>query len=158
MDMATADGNGMAAWMRSAWMQFLFAIFLHTLAISAVLAAGGVLTAAMVLTVPGPLVEIPRAAFWAVAVLSASAVALRMLTIGRLAAGGAAYRVLVVSPSIGFAMLGAGPNLSATFLSWQTVGEAPNADLLRVAGMAVAGAGLGSWALQDCAAADRWRD
>ena len=158
MDMATAGGNGMAARMRSARMQVLFALFLHTRAVGAVLAAGGVLTAAMVLTVPVPLVEIPRAAFWAVAVLSGSAVALRILMIGRLGAGGAAYRALVVSPSIGLAMFGAGLNLGATFLSWQTGGEAPNADLLRFAGMAVAGVALGSWTLQDCAAADRWRD
>ena len=89
MDMATADGNGMAAWMRSTWMQFLFAIFSHTRAFGAVFAAIGVLTAAMVLTLPVPLVEIPRAAFWAVAVLSGSAVALRMLTIRRLGPGGA---------------------------------------------------------------------
>jgi len=158
MDMATAGGNGMAAWMRSARMQFLFAIFSHTRAVGAVFAAGGALTAAMVLTVPVPLVEIPRAAFWTVAVLSGSAVALRMLTIGRLGAGGAAYRALVASPSIGLAMLGAGLNPGATFLSWQTGGEAPNADLLRFTGMAVAGAALGGWTLQDCAAADKWRD
>ena len=139
-------------------MQFLFAIFSHTRAVGAVFAAIGVLMAAMVLTLPVPLVEIPRAAFWAVAVLSGSAVALRMLTIKRLGLDGASYRVLVVSPSIGLAMFGAGLNLRAAFLSWQTGGEAPNADLLRVAGMAVAGAALGSWTLQDCAAADRWRD
>lgn len=158
MNMAEAGGSGMAAWMRSAGMQFLFAIFSHTRAVGAVFAAIGVLTAAMVLTLPVPLVEIPRAAFWTVTVLSGTAVALRMLTIGRLGTGGAAYRVLVVSPSISLAMLGAGLNIGATFLSWQTVGEAPNADLLRVAGMAVAGVGLGSWTLQDCAAADKWRD
>lgn len=158
MDMAAADGNGMAARMHAARMQFLFAVFSHTRAVGAVLAAGGVLTAAMVLTIPGPLVEIPPTAFWTVAVLSGSAVALRMLTIGRLGTGGAAYRVLVVSPSIGLAMFGTGLNLGASFLSWQIGGEAPNADLLRFAGMAVAGVALGSWTLQDCAAADRWRD
>ena len=63
-----------------------------------------------------------------------------------------------MSPSINLAMFGAGLNLGATFLSRRTGGEAPNADLLRFAGMAVAGAALGSWTLQDCAVADRWRD
>ena len=112
----------------------------------------------MALTVPGQIAEIPRAAFWMVAALSAVAVALRLIALNRLPPAGAMYRALVVSPSIGLAMFGAGLNLGATFLSWPTGGEAPNADLLRFAGMAVAGVALGGWTLQDCVATDRWRD
>lgn len=53
-------------------------------AMAGLCALAGLLTAALVLAVPAPLPGLPREAVWAAGCLNAAAVALRVLTIGRL--------------------------------------------------------------------------